>query len=243
MSFLSKLGVTQPRTPLTTSGRDVRGSSPVRAQEATLQKPANSLLGRTSNGLKEFLSQIDGIGRGQMLDLGPVSQTTLNFFIERGFKVYAEDLLTAWSGFLNEEEARSRGAQPQEDSPDRSPAALAERFLASNLAHGPNSLDAVLLWDLLDYLDREMASRVVARLTSLVRDGGAVLTVFHTKMPEKFCRYRVLDAVNLAVVPAPALLPPKHVYQNREIQDLFGRFRTSKSFVGRDQLRESVFVK
>jgi hypothetical protein len=241
MSFLSKLGVTQERSPLTTSGRDPRGSSPSRAPTVS-GNSATSLLGRPSNGLKEFLWQLDGIGRGQMLDLGPVSQTTLNFFIERGFKVYAEDLLTAWSRFLKEEEEQSRGAQA-EDSPDRSASALADRFLASNLAHGPNSLDAVLLWDLLDYLDRETASRVVARLTNLVRDGGAVLTVFHTKIPEKFCRYRVLDGLNLEVVPAPALLPPKHVYQNREIQDLFGRFRTSKSFVGRDQLRESVFVK
>jgi hypothetical protein len=33
------------------------------------------------------------------------------------------------------------------------------------------------------------------------------------------------------------------VYQNREIQDLFSQFRTTKSFVGRDQLRENLFIK
>jgi len=33
------------------------------------------------------------------------------------------------------------------------------------------------------------------------------------------------------------------VYQNREIQDLFGRYRSSKSFIARDQLRETLFTK
>jgi hypothetical protein len=47
----------------------------------------------------------------------------------------------------------------------------------------------------------------------------------------------------LQLVPSPTLVQPKHVYQNREIQELFEKFRTSKTFVGRDQLREGVFVK
>src|SRR5271157_1560502 len=60
--------------------------------------------GRLSNGLKEFLWQLEGIGRGHLLDLGPARQTTITFFIERGFKVYTEDLLTTWKNFLDGEE-------------------------------------------------------------------------------------------------------------------------------------------
>src|SRR5271156_5469984 len=63
---------------------------------------------RVSNGLKEFLWNLDGLGRGTMLDLGPAWQTTLNFFIERGFRVSSEDILRGWKEFLNEEEARLR---------------------------------------------------------------------------------------------------------------------------------------
>jgi len=33
------------------------------------------------------------------------------------------------------------------------------------------------------------------------------------------------------------------VYQNREIQGLFGNCRTIKTFIGRDQLRETLFLK
>jgi len=49
----------------------------------------------------------------------------------------------------------------------------------------------------------------------------------------------VADSNTLQVVGTPIICPPQRVYQNREIQDLFSRFRTMKSFVGRDQLREN----
>src|SRR5207245_6468299 len=63
---------------------------------------------RVSNGLKEFLWNLDGLGRGTLLDLGPAWQTTLSFFIERGFRVSSEDILRGWKAFLMEEEARLR---------------------------------------------------------------------------------------------------------------------------------------
>jgi hypothetical protein len=68
---------------------------------------------RISNGLKEFLWNLDGLGRGTLLDLGPAWQTTLSFFIERGFRVSSEDILRAWKGFLAEEEARLPGHDAQ----------------------------------------------------------------------------------------------------------------------------------
>jgi hypothetical protein len=163
--------------------------------------------------------------------------------VERGFKLYTEDVLVSWRDFLrSEEEAASKrpsgGAAPPEE-----PGARAERFLQSNLKQRSDSIDAILLWDLLDYLDADSLPPFVARLSSLLREGGAILAMFNTRLPERFTRYRVLDEQNLEVVPSPLLVRPQHVYQNREIQLLFERFRTTKSFVSRDQFREGVFVK
>jgi hypothetical protein len=199
--------------------------------------------GRFSNGLKEFLWQIEDIGRGNLLDLGAVSQATVTYFIERNFKVYTEDLLAAWGAFLEQDSKRTVSLPAGTEQPDASPAARADRFLASNLRYPADSFDAILLWDLLDYMDREAAQRFLPRITSMTREGGAVLAIFHTRPPEQFHRYRVVDAHNLELVPASHLVHPRHVYQNREIQELFEKFRTSKTFVGRDQLREGVFVK
>jgi hypothetical protein len=198
---------------------------------------------RISNGLKEFLWQLQGIGRGTLLDVGPVWQSTVRFFVERGYKLYTEDVLVAWRDFLAAEEAAKRARPPDLAAPPEAPGARAERFLESNLMQPANSVDAILLWDVLDYLDADSQPPFLARISSLLRDGGVILAMFNTRMPERCNRYRVLDEQNLELLPSPLLVPPQHIYQNREIQLLFEKFRSSKSFVGRDQFREGVFVK
>jgi hypothetical protein len=198
---------------------------------------------RISNGLKEFLWQLQGIGRGTLLDVGPVSQSTVRFFVERGYKLYTEDVLVSWRNFLRAEEEAARLRPAGSVAPAESAGARADRFLQSNLTQPANSVDAILLWDLLDYLDGDALPQFLARISTLLRDGGAILAMFNTRLPERFNRYRVLDEQNLELLPAPLLVSPQHIYQNREIQLLFERFRSSKSFVGRDQFREGVFVK
>lgn len=203
--------------------------------------PAES--NRVSNGLKEFLWNLKGLERGALLDLGPAWQTTLSFFIERGFRVSSEDILRAWKAFLTEEEIRLREDPEARESLDMTPNGRAARFLKENLQYAERSFDAVLLWDLLDYLEPALGKQIVTHLGELLRPGGVVFAMFHSKKPEGFQRYRVMDSGTLQVVPTAVICPAQRVYQNREIQDLFGRYRTVKSFVGRDQLRETLFVK
>jgi hypothetical protein len=254
MSFLNKLGIgiaagvgSNREVPKTmgSSGRSrPNGPAPVAAVGAT-RAPELRESNRVSNGLKEFLWNLDGLGRGTLLDLGPAWQTTLSFFIERGFRVSSEDILRAWKEFLAEEEGKLREAtgRAAQHTFDVSPAARATRFLEANLQYPNSSFDAVLLWDLLDYLEPLVAKQIVANLTELLRPGGVAFAMFHSKKPEGFQRYRVADPTTLQVISSPVLCPAQRVYQNREIQDLFSRYRTVKSFVGRDQLRESLFIK
>ena len=204
---------------------------------------ADAKSGRQSNGLKEFLWQLDGIGHGHLLDFGPARQSTLNFFIERGFKVYTEDLLATWQYFLEEQAQQVKQLSPEADRSDLTPEGRAEKFLKSTMQYPDDTFDAVLMWDNLDYLETELMTRLAARITSLVRDGGVIFAMFHTKKPAHFHRYKVLDAQNLELIPANCPFQPQRVFQNREISNLFSRFRTSKMFVGRDQIREGLFVK
>ncbi len=199
--------------------------------------------GRQSNGLKEFLWQLEGIGHGHLLDMGPARQTTITFFIERGFKVYTEDLLATWQYFLEEEASGAKKAAAGAERPEMSAEARAKRFLDTTLLYPDDTFDAVLMWDILDYLDADLMAKLAARVTSLVRDGGVVFAMFHTRKPIIFHRYRVLDGQNLELIPANCPFQPQRVFQNREISNLFSRYRTSKMFVGRDQLREGLFVK
>lgn len=199
---------------------------------------------RVSNGLKEFLWNLDGLGRGTLLDLGPAWQTTLNFFIERGFRVTSDDILRGWSEFLKEEEAKEKDkVLTAEDYASRTPEARAKKFLQENFQYPVNAFDALLLWDTLDYLEPALAKLLVAHLTELLRPGAVVFAMFHSKKPEGFQRYRVADTTTLQVLSAKPIFLAQRVYQNREIQELFGRYRNVKSFVGRDQLRETLFIK
>lgn len=251
MSFLHKLGigvggagavrreVTGP-IHLTSRARTPSGAPP---QVDPSRSAAELESNRLSNGLKELLWNLEGLERGALLDLGPVWQTTLSFFIARGFRVSSEDVLRAWKTFLTEEEARLRNDFAAGETLEMTPSARAARFLKENLQYPRSSFDAVLLWDLLDYLEQALVKQIVASLTELLRPGGVVFAMFHSKKPEGFQRYRVVDSNTLQMVPTAVLCPAQKVYQNREIQDLFGRYRTVKSFVGRDQLRETLFIK
>lgn len=252
MSFLNKLGigagtsrdVSRPIATVGSSGRPRTPVAPPGAAVGATRPPDTSGTTRVSNGLKELLWNLDGLGRGTLLDLGSAWQTTLSFFIERGFRVTSEDILRAWKDFLDKEEVSLRdGGKTLDPAFDITPAGRAARFLESNLQYQAASFDAVLLWDLLDYLEPSMATRAVACITELLRPGGVVFAMFHSKKPEGFHRYRVADSNTLQVISAPILSPVQRVYQNREIQDLFARYRTMKSFVGRDQLRETLFIK
>src|SRR5574341_921924 len=64
--------------------------------------------GRQSHGLKDFVLHLEDLSHGRLLDLGPVWQSTVSFFIERGFKVYTDDLLFSWKDFLRTDEERFR---------------------------------------------------------------------------------------------------------------------------------------
>jgi hypothetical protein len=198
---------------------------------------------RQSNGLKEFLWQVDGISRGHLLDMGPVRQSTITFFIERGFKVYTEDLLSTWKQFLDDEEQLGKSLSMDADRSSLTPEDRAKRFLDTTMLYPDNTFDAVLMWDILDYLDSDLVGKLVARLTSLVRDGGVVLSLFHSRKPILFHRYRVADSQSLELINASCPFKAQRVFQNREIEDLFRRYRSSKMFVGRDQLREGLFIK
>ena len=249
MGLLNKLGqaigahaVKESDRALPSGRQSSNGNGGVVAT-ATHREPKMPELTRVSNALKEFLWNLDGLGRGTLLDLGPAWQTTLSFFIERGFRVTSEDILRGWSDFLMQEEKKLQGSMTAEDYAERTPETLAKRFLNENLQYGPGTFDAMLLWDTLDYLEPKLAKETVAHLTEMVRPGGVVFALFHSKKPPGFQRYRVVDTTSLQILETKTIFPAQKLYQNREIQELFGRFRTMKSYVSRDQLRETLFIK
>src|SRR6202035_5863016 len=77
-------------------------SKPSGGSSGSAASPSANL--RISNGLKEFLQHLEDEKTPRILDLGQVSQATLNFFIEKGYRVTTEDSLRSWKEFLSAEE-------------------------------------------------------------------------------------------------------------------------------------------
>ena len=186
---------------------------------------------------------IDGSEQGKILDLGAVFQSTVMFFIERGFRLSTEDMMRSWKEFLTAEEEGLRKMKVGDEGTKVSQGMLAGKFLESNLQYPEENFHGVLAWDLFDYLDAELLPRVMERVFAVLRPGGAVLASFHSKTPERFNRYKIVDGQNIELIPSPTLAVHSRIFQNREILDIFGKFRTSKTFVGRDQVREALFIK
>ena len=248
MSFLNILRMGQGRAAnaATPPGNSTPGMAPPRPHvHAPSVSPAGPSFAprtiRASNSLKDFLWHLSGLGRGTLLDLGPVWQSTVSFFLERGFKVSTEDVLTGWKQYSADYAEQQKYVPVDEKRITRGE--VADRFLDANLNFPSGSFDAILAWDLLDYLDEDIMRRTAERLGRLVRDGGLIMSVFHSQRPSQFNRYRILDERSIELVPAPPVFPHARIFQNREILDVYSRFHTSKTYLGRDQIREALFVK
>lgn len=231
MSWMAK---TRPSGTATVAARANPGPAASGAPSANV---------RISNGLKEFLWFLRDVPRCRVLDLGPVWQATVTFFVDKGYRISAEDLLRGWKDFLTAEEERLRLMAVDNDGEKVSPPVLAEKFLEGALQYPKESFHGALVWDLFDYFDPAIVSRVMERLFSILHPGGVVLALFHSRPAERFHRYRIVDSQTVELLPASTLAVHAHVFQNREILDLFGKFRSSKTFVSRDQVREGLFLK
>jgi len=84
------------------------------------------------------------------------------------------------------------------------------------------------------YLDGDLVSRLVSRITSLVRDAELLSRSFTLANRKHFI---VIGSWTPKPGADSCLCPfaPQRVFQNREIADCSGGFHSSKTFVGRDR--------
>lgn len=185
---------------------------------------------RASLGLQELVPLLTEADHPAVLDLGCVWQATVAFFTDVGCKVYTEDVFRGLSDALTE-------SSPEAPS-------LEERFMAGVLQYPDRTFRGILGWDLFDYLPNELVEPLASRVHDLLEPGGALLLLCHNRLEGNgFIRYRVADPRSLELVPAPLPLRLQRVYANRALLNLFASFRSSRTFVGRDNLREVFLLK
>jgi predicted SAM-dependent methyltransferase len=122
--------------------------------------------------------------------------------------------------------------------------ALAD-FFGRRLTQQDESVDGVLAWNLLDFLDPKAAQALAARLTRILRPDGALLGFFGTlATPDsRFTKYVIVDEENLRQRPYASGGKRQTALQNRDIIKLFDGLRVSESFLLKTNVRETLFRK
>lgn len=170
-----------------------------------------------------------------MLDLGPTSPANIQFITGLGHRAYNEDVLLASQDSSLVLPAEEKGVTALD----------LKRFLDENLAYEKETFDAVLVWDIPDYLHESLVKPVVERIYNITKPGGLLLGFFHTRDagPEApYYRYHIATRDTLELQRGP-YFQLQRVFNNRHIENLFHDYASIKFFLGRDNIREVLIVR
>ena len=179
--------------------------------------------------LGKFLAALANRESPVVLDLGPVVGSNVSFLGEQlGCKLRVEDLFSDIDRLTREQAL------------DTLPTFLEQRF-----SFEPESLDAVLCWDVLDYLDKPAATSLATQIVRWLKPGGVVLCFFSTAANPApvYTRYVITDTEHLRHRTSPAAHGRRTVYQNRDIERLFVGLGVIESFLLLNKTREVLLRK
>jgi SAM-dependent methyltransferase len=205
------------------------------AGQAVATEHAQGRISRRSTGFQEFIRRIATPEGQRILDLGPTSPSNISFITGLSHRSYNEDILLESHDpglLIAGEDGKSKRVD-------------IERFMAENLNHEKELFDAVLLWDVPDYLDESLVKPVIERIHKVTKPGGVLLGFFHTRDagPEApYYRYHIADQQTLELQRGPQF-HLKCVFNNRHIENLFHDYSSIKFFLGRDNIREVLVVR
>jgi hypothetical protein len=198
-----------------------------RAAETSVTNVADAAY--ATKALQKFLSCLQGNDNPLLLDLGPVVGSNVTFFGEQlGCRIRVEDIASDIDRHVK--------ASTLEQLPE---------FFAKRFTQEPGSVDGILCWDVLDFLDRPAAQALAAALSSLLKPDGCLLGFFSTaNTPDAvYTKYMVVDESTLKCRTYPASRARQRSLLNGDIIKLFKDLRVTDSFLMKSQMREMLFRK
>lgn len=182
-----------------------------------------------TKALRKFLTCLTSRESPVLLDLGPVVGSNVSFFGEQlGCKIFVEDIFADLDRHVREGKLD-----------------VFPEFLRKRLPQADGTVDGILCWDVIDYLDRPASQELAAALTRVLRPDGALLAFFGTaqQRESRYTKYIIVDEVNLRHRSYPAARGRQAIMLNRDIIRLFPGLRVSDSFLLQNNLREILFRK
>ena len=169
-----------------------------------------------------------------VLDLGPTSPTNIALLTEMGVRLFNEDI-------LRESQDESYCVKQEDGTLQFDPT----KFFAENLDYGADQFDAILFWDVADYLPESLVKPLVERLQAILKPKGYLLAFFHTKdagVESLYSRHHIVQKDTLELEPVQGF-KLQRIFNNRHIENLFKDFASRKFFLGRDNIREVLMVR
>jgi len=183
-----------------------------------------------SRGLEQFFFDIRDVVGLSVLDLAGANQDNINYLTNLGHKIYSQDIVRS----IDE----AFGRDPAEQT---NPARI-EAFLKNNFDYPPDTFDGVLLWDSFQFMGPALLTATVERLAEVMRPKSYLLAFFtaNEKVPEvQSYAFRLVDHKTILLTER-GMRPSGQVFNNRNLERLFGKFESVKFFLTRESLREVI---
>jgi hypothetical protein len=180
--------------------------------------------------LPKFLTAIGHIETPLILDLGPVVGSNVSFIGERlPCRMQIADLP------VDIEASARRGSTE----------GLAEALLSRVRALTPEGMDAVLCWDLFDYLERPTGRELGQAIAALLRPGGVLYAYFGSTAATltQHTRFIIQSDTGIKWRMAPCTPVTRTVWQTGDLTRLFPGLTTVDSVLLANKSREILFRK
>src|SRR5262245_20783347 len=197
------------------------------------QAPQTAAASRTepSHVLPRLARRLSVLPHPRVLDMGSVVGGNLQFFIDLGCKITSDDLLKPVEVLRSG--VSTTGIDWKNPSTNR-------------LDHSDASFEAVIAWDIFDFLPPAEAKVFARDLHRVTKPGGIVLAYFTSRQTERrepHRRYRIQSQDKIEWIPVSTARTLRHVYNNRDIQLMFEGFKTHTAFVLQNGTREMLLEK
>jgi hypothetical protein len=182
-----------------------------------------------TKALHKFLTCLQANENPLLLDLGPVVGSNVTFFGEHlGCRFRVEDI------------AHDIDRHVKAGTLDQLPDFFAKRF-----SQEPATVDGILCWDVMDFLDRPAAQSLATAMSTLLKPDGCLLGFFSTADTHDsvYTKYVVVDESTLKYRNYPATRARQRNLLNGDIIKLFKDLRVTDSFLMKSKMREMLFRK
>ena len=192
--------------------------------------PAGAEAVFATKALRKFLACLTARELPVLVDLGPVVGRNISFFGEQlGCKIFVLDLFADLDRHIRDGRL--------EEFAD---------FLVKRVSQEAASVDGILCWDFIDYLDKGTAQKLARELTRVLRPDGALLGFFGTLAQQgdtRYTKFIVADEVNLKYRTYRGQRARQPALPNRDIIRMFEGLHVSDSFLLQNNQREILFRK